>query len=245
MPAPDYRSRAYARYRGAKAVDGAASGDALSAGGRAFLDRVVRRHFPASRAAAIIDLGCGAGHLIRAAREAGYTNVSGVDASPEQVAEAARLGIAGVHQGDLHDHLASLEEGSIDAILAFDVLEHLTKEESFAFADAVHRALAPGGRWIIHTVNGESPFFGRVRYGDVTHEQAFTRDSLGQLLRLAGFGRVNCYEDRPIPHGMASLARLAVWSSLRLLLVLYLVAESGPAARRAILSQNLLCVATK
>jgi len=65
MPAPDYRSRAYARYRGAKAVDGVAGVDALSAGGRAFLDRVVRRHFPPSRAAPIIDLGCGAGRPIR------------------------------------------------------------------------------------------------------------------------------------------------------------------------------------
>ena len=37
------------------------------------------------------------------------------------------------------------------------------------------RALKPGGRWILHTANAESPFYGRVRYGDITHEQAFTQ----------------------------------------------------------------------
>ena len=93
--------------------------------------------------------------------------------------------------------------------------------------------------------NAESPFFGRVRYGDLTHQQAFTSESLGQLVRLAGFVALRCYEDRPAVHGIASALRRLLWVILRQGSILYLMAESGPAARRAILSQNLLCVATK
>jgi SAM-dependent methyltransferase len=236
----DYRDRVYARYRAA----GAAGGEA-SAGGLAFLDRVVARHFPPSHDAVILEPGCGAGYLIRAARAAGYRNVSGIDASPDQVAEAARLGIAGVGLGDARERIAALAPQSLDAVVAFDLLEHMTKDEAVAMADSVCRALKPGGRWILHTVNAESPFFGRVRYGDFTHEQAFTQASLDQLLRLAGFAAVRCYEDRPAVHGLASALRRLAWGCVRTLLIAYLVAESGPAARRAILSQNLLCVAIK
>jgi SAM-dependent methyltransferase len=243
--AADFRDLVYARYRAAGPARAAAPEGLLGAGGEAFLAEVVRRHFPPSRDARILDLGCGAGFLLRAARRAGYAQSAGIDASPEQVALAARLGIAGVAQGDLRAHAAGLAPSSLDAVLAFDVLEHLTKEESFALAGAVHRALAPGGRFVLHTVNAESPFFGRVRYGDVTHLEAFTRESLDQLLGLAGFAAVRCHEDRPAVHGIASALRRLAWPVLRAPLVAFLVAESGPAAGRAILSQNLLCVATK
>jgi len=55
------------------------------------------------RSARILDLGCGHGAFIYFLREAGYTDVVGVDKSPEQVAEAKRLGIDGVHEADLWD----------------------------------------------------------------------------------------------------------------------------------------------
>jgi SAM-dependent methyltransferase len=235
-----YRDRIYARYRAA----GAASAEP-SAGGLAFLRFVVGRHFPPTRDAAIVELGCGAGYLMRCAREAGYTAITGVDASPEQVAEAARLGIAGVREGDARAHVAAATPGSLDAVVSFDLLEHLTKDETLALADDVHRALKPGGRWLIHTVNAESPFFGHVRYGDFTHEQAFTAQSLDQILRIAGFAEVRCFEDRPTLHGLASALRRLAWVFVRAMRVAALMVESGPSARRAILSQNLLCVAIK
>jgi cyclopropane fatty-acyl-phospholipid synthase-like methyltransferase len=49
------------------------------------------------RSARILDLGCGHGVFIYFHREAGYTNVVGVDKSPEQVAEAT--GCSYVSQG--------------------------------------------------------------------------------------------------------------------------------------------------
>ena len=69
----DYRDRAYARYRAAGPAEAEPS-----AGGIAFLRQVVRRHFPAVRDAAIVDLGCGAGFLIREARRAGYVAIEKV-----------------------------------------------------------------------------------------------------------------------------------------------------------------------
>jgi SAM-dependent methyltransferase len=210
-----------------------------------FLEQMIRRHFPADRSAAVLDLGCGYGSLIYHARHAGYTNVVGVDRSPQQVAEAHRLGIEGVTEGDILEHLATTADESQDVVLTFDVIEHFTREELLPFVDEVRRVLKEGGRWIIHTPNGESPLSNRIRYGDLTHEQAFTRTSLGQLLLSSGFRSVECYEDTPVIHSAASAARFVVWKAIRGLLRLYLAAETGNSGGKAIFTQNLLAVAVR
>jgi cyclopropane fatty-acyl-phospholipid synthase-like methyltransferase len=206
---------------------------------------LVRRHFPADRGARILDLGCGNGAIIRVARQAGYSNIIGVDRSAEQVADAERLGIPGVRQGDLQDAIAGVETESLDAVITFDVIEHLAREELVPLVDEIHRALRTGGCWLVHVPNAESPFFGRIRYGDITHEQAFTQSSLGQLVRSSGFQRLGCYEDTPIIHGARSALRFAVWKVVRGMLRVYLAAETGSTDESVILSQNLLAKAVK
>jgi SAM-dependent methyltransferase len=210
-----------------------------------FLNRIIREHFPRDRLAAIVDLGCGHGALVQLARQAGYRNIRGVDGSPEQVAEAKRLGIDEVIYGDLMDTLRSLGDASRDCIIAFDTIEHFTKAELIPYIDQVYRVLRSGGKWIIHTANGESPFAGRTRYGDFTHELAFTRTSIAQLLLTSGFSEVVSYEDVPVPHGMKSAVRWALWRLIRSLLRLYIAAETGDTGRDCIFSQNFLTVAVK
>lgn len=240
-----YRDRLYEKYVEARDNPVApASLDGLR-GRAAPLRRLIRRYFPANHDAVILDLGCGHGALVHFAREAGYGNASGVDRSSQQVEAAARLGIAGVRRGDLIGTLKSQADGSHDIIVAFDVIEHLTKDELIMLTDEVKRVLCAGGKWIIHAPNAESPMFGRIRYGDLTHEQAFTRVSLSQLLLSSGFSRVECEEDAPHPHGMKSLARWLLWKCIRAALRVYLAVETGSGERAAIFTQNLIAVATK
>src|SRR5687767_5949781 len=98
MTQPDYRARLLAQYVSTHtSVSGAVAGLERR---RPYLDRLVRDHFPRQRDAAILDLGCGHGAILWAANRAGYTNLTGVDASPEQVAAAKALGIKGVRQGE-------------------------------------------------------------------------------------------------------------------------------------------------
>lgn len=245
MPAADYRSRIYDYYVHSRLESLApVDAEAVRQGG-VYLERLIRKHFPSDRKAAILDLGCGHGSLIYHARRAGYVNVVGVDRSPQQVAEAKRLGIDGVVEGDILEHLASTPTGSQDVVLAIDVIEHFTREELLPFVDEVYRVLKAGGRWIIHTPNGESPLSNRIRYGDVTHEQAFTRTSLGQLLLSSGFRSLECYEDTPVVHGVASALRFVAWKMIRGILRFYLAAETGNSGGTAIFTQNLLAVAVR
>lgn len=207
--------------------------------------QLVSRHFPADREAAVLDIGCGYGALIYTARQLGYRNVRGVDDSPEQVEAARRLGINGVDKGDLRDALEAQADASLDVVVAFDVIEHFTREELLPLVDQVYRVLKPNGRWILHVPNAESPFGGRMRYGDLTHELAFTRMSLSQLLLSSGFSSVRCFEDVPVVHGAKSALRWVLWKGFRGALRLYIAAETGDASGEHIFSQNMLAVATK
>jgi len=98
---------------------------------------------------------------------------------------------------------------------------------------------------IIHAPNGASPFGGRIRYGDFTHELAFTQESLRQVARVCGFSQVWCYEDQPVPHGLKSGLRWLLWKCLRGVLRGYLAVETGSLDPGVILTQNLFCIAVK
>lgn len=241
----DYRNRIYQSYVHARQVSLAPATIEDLRPRAPFLNKLIREHFPSDRNAAILDLGCGYGALVRFARKAGYHNTTGVDRSPQQVAEAQRLGIDGVSEGDLMQTLQSLGDVSQDMVITFDVIEHFTKNELISFVDEVYRVLQKGGKWIIHIPNAESPFFGRIRYGDFTHEQAFTRTSIIQLLKSSGFSLVTCYEDTPILHGLKSAVRRLLWKIIRGGLRLYLAAETGAGEKACIFSQNFLTIALK
>ena len=241
----DLRSRIYQHYVNAR-VESLAPATVTGFAPRAStFRRLIRKNLPADRNVSILDLGCGHGALIYFIRQAGYHNVVGVDVSPEQAAHAIRLGIEGICEGDLLETLRNLPDHSQDVVIAFDVIEHFTKDELLPFVDEVFRVLKRGGRWLIHAPNGGSPFVGTIRYGDMTHEQAFTRNSLAQLLLSSGFSSLECQESGPIPVGIKSTVRWVLWNSIRLLLRVWAAAETGDLGRNAIFTRNLLAVAYK
>lgn len=206
-----------------------------------------RQHFgrllPADRRAAILDIGCGAGALVQFLRERGYANVTGVDASTEQVQAAARLGVAGIVHGDAGTYLRT-RPAQFDVVFAIDVLEHLSRPELLSALVAARTALRPGGRIIIEAPNAAGPFGGRYRYGDLTHELAFTPASMTQALRAAGFADVTIRGIEPSVHGPVSAVRWVLWQGLRGLFAACLAIETG-IWRGHVLSQNLIATASR
>src|ERR1700742_1977904 len=89
--------------------------------GMPYYSKLAEDHFPKDRGAKILDVGCGYGPLLFALLEEGCSDVSGIDAPPEQVRVAADLGLACVTQGDLLDTLANTAPETYDAIGAIDV----------------------------------------------------------------------------------------------------------------------------
>lgn len=201
------------------------------------------RFLPPDHGAAILDVGCGDGALVRSFQQAGYTNVRGIDLSREQVALANSLGVQHVEEAAAQAYLDA-HRGEFRLITVVDVLEHLDKNEVLAFLDALYGALEVGGAVLIHTVNAASPFGGYYHYGDFTHELAFTSWSIEQVLREAGFGEIQVMEVQPAQLGPVSKVRYALWQVIRAVLCSYLAIETG-VVRGHVLTQNLIAVARR
>lgn len=217
------------------------AGDASSdAGNRPYLDWLIAR-VRLAKESRIVDAACGSGRLVAALRGAGYTHVTGVDISREQVDAGTAKGVSGLICADTVGFLEQAEPASLDAIFALDFLEHLDLDTSLRFLNAARRSLSNDGCLVLHVPNAASPFSLAVRYGDVTHTRAFTDRSLQQLLFPAGLRLEWIEEGRPIVHGFLSLGRRVVWSIGRGLLALFILAETG--ARPAALSQNITALA--
>ena len=210
---------------------------------QAYLNHLINRHLPQNRDSRIIDLGCGHGAFLYFLARAGYTRISGVDTSLEQIELARRIGIPDAELGEVTEFLARRRSSSCDAVILMDVVEHFAPDELLELLDSVYRVLARGGTCLIHMPNAEGLYGMRVRYGDFTHETAFTPRSASQILHAIGFDRVTAYEDKPVIHGAISLARRILWDCLTIYPRLLLLAETG--SRGAILSQNFVVRATK
>lgn len=242
-PASDYRARIYGRYMETH----------LSAVTRpptraifAYEAKVFRKTFgpllPESRTAAVFEAGCGAGSFLYYLVEEGYSKACGMDVSASAVETALALGVRGASRGDALEHLKNARS-SYDCVVAIDVVEHLKKEELFGFLEAVLGALKPGGSFIWRSPNADGPFFGRIRYGDLTHELAFTRHSAFQLMAAAGFVDAEISGEVPVVTGARSLLRAVLWKGFSALARLYLYAESCDTG--ALLAANLLVRARK
>jgi 2-polyprenyl-3-methyl-5-hydroxy-6-metoxy-1,4-benzoquinol methylase len=208
-----------------------------------YIKSVIAKHMPPERDASILDIGCGYGAFLFYLNEAGYRNCSGVDVSTEQVNLARELGLKNVERKELISALIDTADSSADVVLAMDILEHLNREELFAVLDEIFRVLKPGGRCLAHVPNGEGLFGMRIRYGDLTHESAFTPMSARQCFQTIGFHTVACHEDRPVIHGWRSCVRRLLWDLGTLPSRLLLMAETGQ--RQFVLSQNMLVIAVK
>ncbi|MFT3894641.1 MAG: class I SAM-dependent methyltransferase [Anaerolineales bacterium] len=140
------------------------------------------------RDAPLLDLGCGQGFMLKYLQSAGFTNLTGVDISGEQVAVAKANGFNAI-EADVFTYLKE-NEGQYEVIVAIDIIEHFKKEELFELLNLVYRALKPGGLFIIQTPNGEGLLPGYVIYGDLTHFTILSPLSLKHILTLTGFKNI-------------------------------------------------------
>jgi SAM-dependent methyltransferase len=239
----DWKKRVYARYVSSGNMAIRTDPVRYFAPRQPYIQKVIRQHLPTNKNIRILDLGCGHGAFIYFLQQNGYQNVQGVDGSAEQVALAHRLGISAVEQQDIFLYISRVKKETVDAIILMDVLEHLTRQELFDLLDEIYRVLRIGGKCIIHVPNASGLYGMHIRYGDLTHEMAFTLQSARQVFSAVGFNNINCFEEIPIIHGVVSFFRWLLWSMGTLPSRLLLAVETGDTA--VILSQNMLVIAVK
>jgi 2-polyprenyl-3-methyl-5-hydroxy-6-metoxy-1,4-benzoquinol methylase len=109
-----------------------------------------------------------------------------------------RLGIVGRYESaDLetrheHEHADFLAvEGSFDAILMLELLEHLPLELGMRFLDHAAQLLTPGGTLVIGTPNPRHAH--QVWSADFTHIRPWPAHDLWAVCTILGFEHVEVY----------------------------------------------------
>lgn len=99
--------------------------------------RIVKRYL---KPTAVLDLGCGTGHLLK--RLAELAPADGMEVSSYSAAQARKLSPAST----VFETLDELPDARYDAVTAVHVLEHLPDETLTLVFAALRRALKPGAR---------------------------------------------------------------------------------------------------
>lgn len=173
----------------------------------------------------LLDVGCGRGCFLAAARERGW-KVVGLDVSPAAVRLARAASGARVIEGELTGgRPPDLEP--VDVLTLWDVLEHLA--DPVAALAAAPRWLKPGGLLVVQTQNVNSvtaAWMGRRwEQFEEFHLYHFSTETLARALRHAGFVAVRIEAmdafprpvtrpaPRPAPAARRALRRLrdALW----------------------------------
>jgi SAM-dependent methyltransferase len=145
---------------------------------------IIRQMVGASTNLSILEVGCGAGYILREFPDARLT---GVDISRVAL-EAAERNLAGYDVELVHADADGLT-GAYDRVICSEVLEHVNDPD--ATLASIARLVAPGGRAVITVPNDRMirvakiplrPFM-RVDWGgDEFHANQWTPDQFGALL---------------------------------------------------------------
>jgi len=151
----------------------------------------------------IIDVGCGTGSFLAAARAAGY-RVYGVDVSEIAVTHARKERQLDADVGDIASLVASGRRS--DVITMFSVLEHL--RDPLDALSAAAQIVQRGGLFVFNVPNYASAdrafcsIVGRAWPGFIVeHNYYFSATVVRRMLADVGFAVVRMNSNSPVPRG--------------------------------------------
>jgi 2-polyprenyl-3-methyl-5-hydroxy-6-metoxy-1,4-benzoquinol methylase len=134
----------------------------------------------------ILELGFGNGSFLGWARERGH-RLTGIETLAPALARARAAGIA------CSERLEDLPEAQrFDAVVAFDVFEHIPKPALETAVTLIAQRLNRGGVLMARFPNGGSPFGLHYQAGDLTHVTALATGAVTQLAAMSGLELVYC-----------------------------------------------------
>jgi glycosyltransferase involved in cell wall biosynthesis/SAM-dependent methyltransferase len=133
----------------------------------------------------ILDLGCGRGEFLEDLRDAGI-RARGVDVDPTMVARCREKGLE-VDEADAATALRRLEDRTLPAAFAAQVVEHLGHDRLVELLGLLVAKLGPRGVVVLETVNPHSPAALKAFWTDTTHHHPLFPEVLLAHCRLAGF----------------------------------------------------------
>jgi SAM-dependent methyltransferase len=151
----------------------------------------------------VLDVGCASGYMGKWLRDVKTCRVTGIDLLPK---ERVREGLEAYFQLDVEaerdQFLKIVREGHFDAILALDIVEHMSNPELFLWSLSKAAADRASGQAPVRVVvsTGNVAFFvvrlmllfGHFNYGqkgilDITHKRLFSYHTFKNLLIQTGY----------------------------------------------------------
>jgi O-antigen chain-terminating methyltransferase len=155
----------------------------------------------------ILDIGCGRGEFLAAARDAGL-KARGVDLSQECVEVCRAKGLVAECE-DLFSYLESRADHSVAGLYCSQVVEHLSPASLARFIELVGRKLRTGALAAFETPNPEClAIFATHFFIDPTHTRPVPANLLAYYLEEAGFGSLQVEYLEPAVESMPELADL-------------------------------------
>lgn len=192
--------------------------------------------------AKIYDFGCGSGSLLSVLKDAGFTQLLGMDLSSEQVQLAHKLGVDCVKEQDALAFLQDTDE-TFDLIFGMDIIEHFTKDELVELLTLIKQKLNPGGKAIFRTPNLDAPFATVFANGDFTHENYMNASSAQQVSMACGFHTVSVFpSSTKVQNPVKEFIRKFLWGIKVFNYKLTLFA-SGRSIQNVIFTPNMIIVA--
>ena len=145
----------------------------------------------------VLDLGCGRGEFLALLLEQRIA-ARGIDTNAEAVERCRARGLD-VAQADALEYVGTLPDASLGGLFSAQVVEHLEAEYLMRVLDEVNRALRPGSRVVLETINPAcwvAFFSAYVR--DPTHRHPLHPDTLTYLLQVSGFVDVEIVYSSPV-----------------------------------------------
>jgi SAM-dependent methyltransferase len=132
----------------------------------------------------ILELGFGNGTFAGWALERGHEYL-GTEVIAELLGRARE---AGLQVWDAEEDLERwVGPGTLDLVVAWDVLEHRERDALENDLRVLLRLLRPDGRLVARVPSGDSPFGRSVHHGDLTHKLALGTSAIHQLAVRCGF----------------------------------------------------------
>jgi SAM-dependent methyltransferase len=155
-----------------------------------FAKHLIAKHY--KRPGKILDLGCGRGDYLKVFRDLGLESY-GTDISPEAPNFVENIPVV---VADLENDELPFPEIKFDFVFSKSVIEHM--RDPMRLLKYSYQQLKQEGTAVILTPSWEHNYKGAF-YIDHTHVTPFTRTSLEDALKIAGYENVNVYYFYQLP----------------------------------------------
>lgn len=157
-------------------------------------------------AKSILEFGCGEGGLGEALKQRQPCRVVGVELDPS-AARIAERRLDAVHQGDVRDVIARLDE-KFDFVVGGDILEHI--DDPWVFLEGLRNVVRPGGQLLLSLPNVSAwPIVADLLQGRFDyvymgilcagHIRFFTKQTVRDMLEISGWTEVALTDQYEFP----------------------------------------------